>query len=334
MWTRVWTAGLVAAGLAAGAATADVSGFLGSWFNSDSDKGGFLGTFVGSPSDASDIARIVTTAAGANHIRIHLYGRCTPECDWGSQVGRNQSASPDSDEVRSISADFNVGYGTKHLTLRQGTGNSLRFDVVTEFTDHSDRHDFESSGSLRFVPPPAVVAAEPSVPSAPSAMPAAAPLPAVAGATTDVGEEDCKSINYEEVYNVFVDGDWVLKEYRTTLINFGSNRAAAIRAQRVVDAYRFDEICFLKRPRAAMVYWRVAGQFPRDAVKGQDCDEVHPSAVEAKGGKVLDGAHELLDFGDDAASARQAASIIRTYRLNRQCFVARPDTRSSYWLAQ
>lgn len=114
--------------LATGTASAEVSGFIGNWFNSESDKGGFLGTFIGSETDKSDIARIVLTPAGVNHVRIHLYGRCSPECDWGSQLGHNFSDSPDSDEVRSIAADFNTGYGVKHLTLRNGPGNSLRFD--------------------------------------------------------------------------------------------------------------------------------------------------------------------------------------------------------------
>ena len=362
MLPRSVLTGLIAAGLLAGAATADISGFLGSWFNSDSDKGGFLGTFIGSDSDKSDIARIVMSPAGANHVRIHLFGRCDPECDWGSQVGHNFSDSPDSDEVRSITADFNTGYGIKHLTLRKGPGNSVRFDVVTEFTGHSDRHDFETSGTLRFVEAPVVAAATPPAAStppsaAPSGTPAAAPsaTPAAAaetGASAPASSpaatatpaapppvlaseaEDCVAINPEDVYVAPSDRGWKVNDFDHTILNFGTNKVAAVKASHVMEYYRFDEQCYVMRPHPKMIYWRTAGQVPRDPMPKQDCVTVDPAKVTVNGAKVVDGGNVLIDFEDDTAAAGQAASVIRTYKLNRQCFVAKPDTTMVYWLAQ
>jgi hypothetical protein len=366
MVSRSILTGLIAAGLLASAATADVSGFLGNWANSESEKGGFLGTFIGSDSDKSDIARIVLTPAGVNHVRIHLYGRCNPECDWGSQLGHNFSDSPDSDEVRSIAADFNAGYGTKHLTLHKGPGNTLRFDVVTEFTGHPDRHDFATSGSLRFVQAPAMAAATPAAPAAPASAPAATPLvaaagtPAVAPAVAPAASapasapvvaaapsvppapvvaaaseaEDCVAINPEDVYVAPSERGWKVNDFEHTILNFGTNKVAAVKASHVMEFYRFDEQCYVVRPHPKMIYWRVAGQVPRDAMPKQDCDAVNPAKVTVNGAKVVDGDRVLIDFEDDTAAAAQAASVIRTYRLSQQCFINKPDTTMVYWLAR
>ena len=67
---------------------------------------------------------------------------------------------------------------------------------------------------------------------------------------------------------------------------------------------------------------------------GQDCVAVNFSGVKAAGAKVMDGDRVLIYFDDDTASAERAASVIRIYRLNRQCFVARPNDTMVYWLAQ
>ena len=49
--------------------------------------------------------------------------------------------------------------------------------------------------------------------------------------------------------------------------------------------------------------------------------------------KIVDGNMSLLDFGSNAAEAQMALAIIRQYRLNQQCFVARPNPPMEYWLA-
>ncbi len=49
---------------------------------------------------------------------------------------------------------------------------------------------------------------------------------------------------------------------------------------------------------------------------------------------MVNGGATLLDYGDDQASAERAVSVIQTYRLNRQCFFARPASQAQYWLSQ
>lgn len=318
------------AALAAGVATADASGFLAGLFKSNANSGDFLGSWVATGSDASGIARVVITKAGANHLRIHLYGRCEPqECDWGEQVAHERWESPDSGEVKTVSADFNVGYGSKHLTLREGPGGALLFDVVTDFTDHSSRHDFETSGSLSPTAlngPPPPVTAEPGVPTTGEGLPASVTAPA--------DTEQCVRINPEDVYVAPSDRGWNLSDFDHVILKFGSDKVAAVKAAHVMTFYRFDEQCFVMLPHPKMIYWRTGGQVPREAMPGQDCVAIDDGAVKTVGGRVMDGGRVVLEFEGDEAGARRAVSVIRNYRLNRQCFVARPNGKMVYWLAQ
>jgi len=49
--------------------------------------------------------------------------------------------------------------------------------------------------------------------------------------------------------------------------------------------------------------------------------------------KLVDGSHWLFDFGNNAEEASQALRIIKRYRLNKSCFVGRPDPSLSYLLS-
>lgn len=325
-------AALVAAGLMGGPALAEVSDFLGNWLNAASGQSGFLGNLIGTGSGDSEIARIVTTPAGANAVRIHLYGRCDRECDWGTAIGHNRSAAPNSDDVESISADFNTGQSAKHLTLRKGPGGTLHFSIATDFTDHSGRHDYEVSGSLRRAPvAPMAQTSAPVAAAAPSTTPPAVAANAAAVSAPEFSE-DCEKINPEDVFVAPSNRGWALRDYNHVILDYGSDKPAAARAERVMTYYHFDEQCYVVRPKPKMIYWRVAGQFPRDPMPGEDCVDLH--AVAAKGDKVMDGDRVVIDFAGDAHAAAQAASVIRTYRVNRQCFVARPNDKMVYWLSK
>lgn len=48
--------------------------------------------------------------------------------------------------------------------------------------------------------------------------------------------------------------------------------------------------------------------------------------------KIIDGNHFLFDFGNNRDEARNALRIIRHYRLDRSCFVGRPDPSLTYLL--
>lgn len=315
-------ASLMMAGLFGGAAFADVSDFAGTWVNAEGKNSSFIGSILDSKADGSEVARIVATPIGVNAIRFHLYGGCDPECDWGAQLGHNRSGNPNSDDVESISADFDTGNSIKHLTLRKGPGHSLHFSLATDFKDHSGHHDFEVSGSLRLAPVAPVAAAAPN--PLPSSLPAA-PIEPV---------ENCAKINPEDVFVAPGERGWKLRDYNHVILDYGSDKAAGLKASRVLEYYRIDEQCSVGGSKPKMIYWRVAGQIPHDSMPGEDCVDIRPQAITAKGGQVIDGDRVLVDFEDDAASAAQTVSVIRTYRINRQCFVARPSDKMVYWLSK
>lgn len=303
-----------------GAAGADPAGFVGTWANSDEGPG-FIGRLTGSGSKEGAIARVVISPAGVSAVRVHLFGRCQPECDWGTQLAHGHSEAPDSDDIRSLTAEFNTGKAIKRLTLHKGPGNTLRFELITDFTEHAGLHDYESNGSLRLVPPAAV----------PQAVSQLAAPTAVSAAEIS---EDCEKINPEDVYVAPSDRGWKVSDFNHTILNYGSDKSGAVRASRVLGFYRFDEQCYIGGRKAKMMYWRVAGQFPRDPMPGEDCVALSSTGLRAKSGKVLDGERVVVDFNGNAALAEGALSVLRTYHVSRQCYVARPSDKMVYWLMQ
>lgn len=72
--------------------------------------------------------------------------------------------------------------------------------------------------------------------------------------------------------------------------------------------------------------------------RGEDCVAFNPSMIgieEINGRwKIVDGSHWLFDFESDRVSARKALQVIAHYRMNRSCFVGRPDPWFAYLLAK
>ena len=69
-----------------------------------------------------------------------------------------------------------------------------------------------------------------------------------------------------------------------------------------------------------------------------DCVSFDPATVsihKEKGKwKIIEGDHWLFDFGPNRAAAHQSLNVIRHYRMDRTCFVGRPDPLFSYMLAK
>jgi len=150
--------------------------------------------------------------------------------------------------------------------------------------------------------------------------------------------EDCTPFSPTQVRASNTDGSWRLGDFSHRLANFGPSQERALRALAVLNVYHFDEECFVTREAPAMRYWKRAGLIPKESVAGEVCIGLDPSAVKteknAEGWSVVSGMGALLDFGDDRDAAERAASIIKTYKLNRQCFAGPPGTGLQYWLSQ
>jgi len=136
----------------------------------------------------------------------------------------------------------------------------------------------------------------------------------------------------------FVGGEWKVVDGSMWMLSFGPRMMEAQKAANIIRSYRFTQQCFVGRPNAAMAYWKRGSGVPSGSMPGQDCVTNNPDATQAVriGGrwKVVDGSHWMLDTGSNEADARRAVDIIRYYRLNRQCFVGRPNASMTYWLAQ
>jgi hypothetical protein len=91
--------------------------------------------------------------------------------------------------------------------------------------------------------------------------------------------------------------------------------------------------------RITVCYWAPGYRFRQTTARREvreDCISFDYRKAEAKnvGGrwKIVVGNMWMLDFGSSEKKARQALRIIRHYKMNRQCFVGRPDASMEYYL--
>lgn len=292
-------AALVAAGLMAlsAPAAADVSHLLGTWVNRDSHT--------------RSITRVIVTRAGANRVRVRAFGQCHPaDCDWGRVTAHSYFASVGSNRVRAVMARFNPGFARTTVILSDAPGARLRYQVLTHFTDSSGRHDYASNGWLRRV--------------------AGAPSPALA--------EDCNRFNPGAARVARRGGHWKIVDGAQWIADFGNKRHEARRALRIIRHYRFNRQCFVGRPGPSMTYWKRNNVVPSHGMAGNDCIGFNPATAHVAhvGGhwKIVDGAQWIADFGNRHGEANKAMAIIHRYRMNRQCFVGRPNPSMSYWLSR
>ncbi|MDR3526686.1 MAG: hypothetical protein P4L57_05360 [Rhizomicrobium sp.] len=344
-----------------GSAAADVTGFLGGLLGVNAANAEFLGSWT---ARNGDIDHVVVTASGSGPVRIQVFGRCeTRICNWGALPARIRTEGPNSETVLSLAADFNLGFALRHITLHKQPGKMLRFDMVTEFTDGSERHDYESSGQLSLsgtAPAPTSIptTAPQSAPatSAAVAAPTAVASSAVAGPlTTDQPTpidnsqpvaassaqvtDDCFAVDTTHAYVAMDSDNWKLRDFLHVVQNFGPYRAAAGKGLAVLKYYHFDEICHVGRGASNMAFYRASGEVPHQAsLPKEDCLDVHPEKVEIlqrdEDWQVVEGGRAIYNYGSDRSGAAQAAGIIKSLNLSRQCFFDRANLSASYWLSR
>jgi len=333
--------GLAAALMVPVAALADATGFLSDLVSGRPAAAEFAGTWVvgGQAPAGSDIDHVVVTASGQGTVRIQVFGRCEARvCNWGALPARVRTDGPNSQVVRSLSADFNLGFALQHVTLHRLPGNLLRLDMVTEFTDGSDRHDYETALQLR--PAGAPVASSAAAPTPATAATAAPVEPSVLplAATAAPPTDDCVAIAAGHIYVAPSNGNWSVRDFLHVIQGFGPYRAAAAKGLAVFNFYRFDEGCHVGRASTNMTFFRASGEVPRQPMAGEDCTEVHPAAVAAvkqdDDWKVVEGARVIFDYGSDEQGAAQAVTVIKSLNLVRQCYYDRANYSATYWLSR
>ena len=80
--------------------------------------------------------------------------------------------------------------------------------------------------------------------------------------------------------------------------------------------------------------WTRAHEKPKPAV--EDCVGFNPATTTVKkidkSWKIVDGSHWMFDFGKNQAAAMKSLAVIKHYKMNRSCFVGRPDASFNYLL--
>lgn len=151
-------------------------------------------------------------------------------------------------------------------------------------------------------------------------------------------QESCTAFDPALVTVSNVGGNWKVMQGQIAMLDFADDAAGAERAADVIRHYHFTRQCFVRGMESAMMYWKNGVAVPPGNMPGQDCIVLNPANVTAQYStarwKVVDGSNWLLDYGQNRAAADEAARVIRTYSLNRECFVDRPHVAMQYWLAE
>jgi len=291
------------------AAHADVEGFFGNWQNDASDQSG--------------IAHVQISPAGGNLVSVRLYGKCHPsECDWGMVEGHSYAPDPASSDVEAVSASFAAGFARREVIFRREP-DGLGFELLTNFTDGSGRHDFVIRGHL--------------VHSA-WAGPVGQSWDRAASQSTGWGGgarsgavrkpiESCAAFPALAARAIPSGTDFKVMAGGLTLAE--ADERGARRVLDVIRHYRFDNKCQI----GSVTYWKGGETIPGGW--GADCIAFNPTTVHGvlmgHAWKIVDGTQWIADLGGKKADADQLLALIRFYGLNRECFAARPAM--VYWLA-
>jgi hypothetical protein len=292
MWTTIRSFGLAALApcLLAATASADIGQFLGTWENvNPGDRG---------------VIRLAIAQQGAA-VTVHAWGHCTPSpCDWGqvsavvygSDVG---STLPQQSVV--VRAEFNQSFARRQVIVRPAASNQLRVEVLTQFTDNSNRSNYADSDLFRTSSGPLV--------------------------------EDCIPFNPATAHAAQVQGRWKLVDGSMWMLDFGSKAAEAQRAEAIVKHYKLSRQCFVGRPDPSFTYWLVDNHAAAGSMANDDCVGFNPATVQVSsaGGiwRMVDGNHAMFSFPNQA-EAQRAVQIVKHYGFNASCFVGRPDPSMSY----
>ena len=291
----------------------------------------FAGHWENAARDASGISHVAISPAGGNRLTVRVYGDCHPiECDWGMVSGQSYTADPRSSDVTAISTVFNTGFARKQIIFRRDSAGGLEFQMLTDFSDRSGRQNFEMIGHLHHTAWAGPVGQSWERPMSQGTGWGGG---ARSGAPVQPLEE-CSSFNPAAAHTVQQGTFWKVMAGSQMLVGARNDEREASRALEVIRHYRFDRQCHA----GVTAYWKRGDAIPAERMGGSDCIAFNPTTVHAthmgQDWKIVDGTQWIADFGSEKARAEQALALIRTDRLDRECFVApRNNPAMTYWLA-
>jgi hypothetical protein len=290
----------------------------------------FYGNWENASRDASGISHVQISPTGGNHVNVRIYGDCHPiECNWGMVKAQSYTAGPQSGEVTSLSASFNSGFARKQIIVREGGPGQLQFEVLTVFVDGSGRHDFDMTGRLKHT-----TWAGPIGQSWENK-----PLGTGWGGGARSGasqkpDETCATFDPGTVQAVQAGTFWKIMAGKQRLVEAGADENNARRVLATIRHYGFDRKC--RVGAAPTAYWKRGAAMADIPMGGADCIAFNPTTAHASQighrWKIVDGVKWIADFGDKN-QADSVLALIRTYHLDDECFVARPNPVMVYWLA-
>jgi hypothetical protein len=309
---------LAALVLLCAAARAEATDFLGNWQNTSPQQSG--------------LTHVAISPNGGNRVDVRAYGDCHPiECDWGMVQGKVFSSDPKSDSIDLVVATFHFGFAHRQITFRKDAAGKLKFEMLTEFADNSERHDFAVSGSLRQTawagPITQIWQEQPGLATGWGGGPrnGVAPPPV----------ETCKAFDTRAARAVLENGMWSVKAGGRTLVEAGHDQKAAEIAETVLRHYKFDRRCTVGGPWKA--YWKSGEDYPSEKIGGVACVKFNPTTVHlvriGQDWTIVDGVTSVAAFAANKPKAEATLGLIRSHQLSAQCSVRQPDPVMMFWLA-
>lgn len=292
-WILGLVFGLVTLSLAS-SACANINSFLGDWRNVDANTRG--------------ITRLVIERQRAD-LSMQAWGQCHPkDCDWGTvqayAYGPNVSANLNT-TAQAVSALFTPTHAQTLVILHKARNDRLRAEVLTRFTDNSNRTNYRNVYTFARVP---------SVTARP--------------------KEDCVGFSPQTTTVRQINNSWKIVDGNHWIFDFGNNAGEAKQALAIIKHYRMNKSCFVGRPDPSFSYLLTNGKAPQGAMRGEDCVSFNPQTATVKQlnnrWKIVDGNHLMFDFGGKQNEANQSLSIIKYYGFTHSCFVGRPGPSLTY----
>lgn len=118
-------------------AFAALSQFTGRWKNIDTNTGGIT---------------TLEISKANNLVKVRAWGKCSPQdCDWGTVDGYTYAPDVSSNiesSAKAVTATFNPGFSQTLLVIHPN-GNNLQVEVLTRFTDNSNRSNYSQVYSFK-----------------------------------------------------------------------------------------------------------------------------------------------------------------------------------------
>ncbi|PTQ91905.1 hypothetical protein C8R30_1279 [Nitrosomonas nitrosa] len=149
-------------------------------------------------------------------------------------------------------------------------------------------------------------------------------------------KEDCIQHDPNAIEIREVNSSWKIVQGNRWLFDFESKADEAKAAYAAIKRYGFDTTCYVGRPNPSMIYLKKGKSIPGGSSQGADCINIDWNSVRAQqegSDWVLLSNRSRIAMFPNETEAKRALSVVKAYRLNRQCFIGRPGPSFKYWLS-